>query len=228
MTPTLPLVIGAGFADSLNPCAIGVLLMYVALFFTLKIPRGTLLLFGLFYILAMYLTYLLIGLGILKVLHLFGIHNFFGWVAAVIVLMVGLFQIKEYFWPGIQIPILSPLLARCRIPSWRREFTIIGALSLGLLVGLCEFPCSGAIYLATVSYLAAKETFWNGVAYLLLYNLMFILPLVILFLLSVNPSVVEKIKILQGRSTRKLKLVMGVLMVVMAIGLLVWLIAPYR
>jgi len=227
MSPTLLLVVGAGLVDSLNPCAIGVLLMYLALFFTLKLPRQTLLLFGLFYILAMYLTYLLIGLGILHVLHLFGIHNFFGWVAAIVVLVVGLFQIKEYFWPGVQIPVLSPFLARCRIPKWNREFTILGALTLGLLVGLCEFPCSGGIYLATVSFLAARETFWTGLSYLLLYNLMFILPLVVLFAVSVNKNMVDRVRRIQAMSTTKLKLGMGIMMVVMGLALIAWLIAPY-
>jgi cytochrome c biogenesis protein CcdA len=227
MNPTLPIVLGAGLIDSVNPCAIGVLLMYLALFFTIQASRGTLLLFGTFYIAAMYVTYLLIGLGFLSAFHLFGVHNFFGWVAAILVIIVGLFQIKEYFWPAWQIPILSPLLARCRIPKWNREFTVLGALTLGVLVGLCEFPCSGGIYLATVSFLGARETFWTGLSYLLLYNLMFILPLVVLFAISVNKRVVDRVRAIQAVSTTKVKLGMGIMMIVMGAALIAWLINPY-
>lgn len=227
MSPTLPLVVGAGLVDSVNPCAIGLLLMYIALFFTIQSSRSTLLLFGTFYIAAMFLTYLLIGLGFLSAFHLFGLHNFFGWVAAVLVILVGLFQIKEYYWPALHIPVLSPILAKCHIPKWNREFTIVGALTLGLLVALCEFPCSGGIYLATVSFLAARETFWTGLSYLLLYNLMFILPLVVLFAISVNKGVVDRVRRIQAMSTTKLKLGMGVMMVVMGLALIAWLLAPY-
>jgi len=50
------------------------------------LKRNTFISFGLFYIFATYATYFLIGLGLLQVMHLFGIHNFFGWLAAGLVL----------------------------------------------------------------------------------------------------------------------------------------------
>ncbi|MDP2632592.1 MAG: cytochrome c biogenesis protein CcdA [Candidatus Curtissbacteria bacterium] len=222
----LSLVLLNGLIDSFNPCAIGVLLLYVSIILTLGGSRRQLIYFGIFYLAAMYLTYFLIGLGILHVFHLFGVHNFFGWVAALVVFIIGLFQLKEYFFPRLYIPILSPFLSACRVPKWDRKITIFSALGLGFFVGLCEFPCSGAIYLATVALLSAKETFLNGVLYLLLYNVMFILPTAAIFAVSTHPKMVNAIKSFQAATHTKVKLVMGVLMIVMSILLLIWLTKP--
>ena len=220
----LYLVLINGLIDSFNPCAIGVLIFYLALLVSLKVERRLFIAFGLFYIAATFVTYLFIGLGILKVVHLFGVHNFFGCAAAILVLLLGLFNLKDFFWPNIRVPFLSEFLNRCHIPKWKPEITVISAITLGVLVGLCEFPCSGAIYLATVSLLSVKETFWRGVGYLLIYNLMFVLPLVALFAAVGNRVIFDRLKKLQSSGLRYIKIIMGISMLVSGILLLIWLI----
>lgn len=218
------LVLVNGLIDSLNPCAIGVLISYLALMVSLRVERKHFINFGIFYILATYSVYLLIGLGILRVLHLFGVHNFFGWVAAAVILILGLYNIKSFFWPALRIPYLSAFLDKCRIPNWKPSYTIFSALALGFLIGLCEFPCSGGIYLATISLLSAKTTFWRGLLYLLIYNFMFILPLLLIFATFGNNKVFNYLKQLQVKTFSAVKLIMGVSMLVSGALLLVWLI----
>lgn len=220
----LYLVIINGLIDSFNPCAIGVLIFYLTLLVSLKINRRLFISFGIFYILATYATYFLIGLGLLKAMHLFGIHNFFGWAAAVLIIGAGLYNFKEYFLPNWRIPFVSSFLGRCRIPKWKPEITVFSALTLGVLVGLCEFPCSGGIYLATVSLLGAKETFWRGIIYLLIYNTMFVLPLVAIFASVGNQPVFGFIQKLQGKTARLSKLIMALAMIVSGVLLIIWLI----
>jgi len=180
--------------------------------------------FGLFYILSIYLTYLFIGLGLFKTFHIFGIHDFFGWLATFVVLVLGLYNLKEYFCPKLYIPYLSPFLSKCRIPNWQSSYSIISAAILGFLVGLCEFPCSGGVYLATVALLSFKQTFLQGLIYLMLYNLMFILPLIIIFSTIGNNKIFEKIKMANNQNFTKIKLIMGLSMTISAILLLFWLI----
>lgn len=218
------LVIINGLVDSFNPCAIGVLIFYLVLILSLKVKRKIFITFGLFYILATFVTYFLIGLGILRVIHLFGVHNFFGWLAAILILALGLFNLKEFFIPAWKIPFLSAFFNRCRVPNWKPEFTIVSAIALGFLIGICEFPCSGGIYLATVSLLATKATFWRGVTYLFLYNLMFILPLVVLFLSTGNKYVFQFFQNLHKSTFRYVKLIMGLSMLASGILLVIWLI----
>jgi cytochrome c biogenesis protein CcdA len=218
------LVIINGLIDSFNPCAIGVLIFYLTLILSLKVERKLFIAFGLFYIFATYATYLFIGLGLLKVMHLFGVHNFFGWAAAVLVILVGLHNFKDYFWPNLQIPWLSSFLNRCRLPKWKPEITIVSALILGVLVGLCEFPCSGGIYLATVGLLSAKATFLKGVIYLLIYNAMFVLPLVILFISVGNSKAFNFFQKLHRQTFSLSKLIMALSMIASGILLIIWLI----
>ncbi|MEK7503656.1 MAG: cytochrome c biogenesis protein CcdA [Patescibacteria group bacterium] len=218
------LVLINGLVDSFNPCAIGVLIFYLTLVLSLKVERKSFITFGLFYVLATFATYFLIGLGILRVMHLFGIHNFFGWAAAVLILILGLFNLKEFFFPFWTVPFLSSFFNKCRVPKWKPEFTVLSAIVLGFLIGLCEFPCSGGIYLATVSLLTVKATFLKGVLYLLLYNLMFILPLVALFLSVSNKKVFNLFQGIHEKTSRYAKLGMGLSMLVSGILLLIWLL----
>ena len=220
----LYLVIINGLIDSFNPCAVGVLLLYLSLLLSMQSKRKHLISFGLFYILSIYATYLLIGFGLLRTFHLFGIHDFFGWATSFIILGLGIYYLKEYFLPNFYIPILSPFFSRCRIPKWNPNYTLIAAISLGFLVGLCEFPCSGGIYLATIALLSVKQTFMEGLLYLLIYNLMFVLPLILIFASVGNKYIFDKLKKIQAKSARLLKLIMGISMLVSGILLLIWLI----
>ena len=63
----------------------------------------------------------------------------------------------------------------------------------GFLVGLCTFPCSGGIYVAVLSLLAAKTTYWEGLGYLYLYNIAFILPLVIILVVVSNRRLARQV-----------------------------------
>lgn len=218
------LVLVNGLIDSFNPCAVGVLLFYLALLLTVQKERKLLLIFGLFYIISIYITYLFIGLGILKTFHLFGVHGFFGWIAAILVLLLGLYELKEYLFPKLYIPIISPFLSRCRIPRWDPKIGVFPAIILGFLVGICEFPCSGGIYLATVAMLSAKNTFIQGLFYLLFYNLMFVLPLIIIFAGVGNRKFFEWFGKIQTKNAKLVKLIMGLSMTISGIVLLSWLI----
>ena len=224
----LYLVLINGLIDSINPCAIGVLLSYIAIALSLKIQRKTFATFGIIYIATTYAVYLLIGIGILRVFHIFDLHNFFGWLAALFILIIGLFNLKEFFLPELKIPLLSSFFNKCRIIKWKPEFTILSALILGFLIAVCEFPCSGGIYLATVSLLSAKETFLNGIFYLLLYNLMFISPLLIIFLSLGNKKIFSLIQNFHAKSFKLNNLFMGLSMIFAAAALLYWLILSVK
>ena len=87
--PLLPFVISAGFLNSLNPCAIAILLIFIAFMFTLRKSRLTILKMGAIYIITLYLTYLAIGLGLLKVVYFFSIPNLIAKIGAYIVIAIG-------------------------------------------------------------------------------------------------------------------------------------------
>ncbi len=207
---TLSVVTINGLLDSINPCAIGVLVATVALLFVLGNYRKQILSFGFFYILTTYITYLLIGLGILQAVHMFGIHNFFGWVSAIVLILMGVLQLTR---------------SACIVPkNMPREATMISGIILGFLVGLCEFPCSGGIYLATVGFIGLQETFWSGLGLLLWYNFLFVLPLIALFLFAYNLKNAECIARLVGKFGTRTRIISASAMILLGSGFLLWLI----
>ena len=85
-------------------------------------------------------------------------------------------------------------------------------------------PCSGGIYTAVTALLASKTTYLTGFLYLLLYNLMFVMPLIILLLIAANPLTLAKIGEFRKKHQRGEKLIMGILMIALGAGILIFFI----
>ncbi|MDD3480684.1 MAG: cytochrome c biogenesis protein CcdA [Patescibacteria group bacterium] len=222
MDVTLPLVLSTGILDSLNPCAISLLLIYIALLFTLGKTRKEIMGFGVFYIAAVYVTYFLLGIGLLKTFVFFGTPNIILRGGAILAIIFGILNIKEYFWPDLPPHIKMPYSVRQKANDIAYKATIPAAITLGVLIGITEFPCSGAVYITILSYLQAKETFASGIFYLALYNLMFVLPLIVIYLVATNRVVVEKIINKQEQFGRKMHLVLAGLMIILGAAILLW------
>lgn len=219
MDVTLPLIITTGLLDSLNPCAISLLLLYIALLYSMKKSHKTVMVFGLFYIASVYVTYFLIGLGLLKVIDFFGFPHIISYVGAAIAITFGLLNIKEYFFPNRGFNIRIPLNIRAQVSDWAHKATIPAAIVLGALIGIHEFPCSGAVYVTIITYLNRSGTFLQGAGYLAIYNLMFVLPLLAIYGLASNRLVTEKMINTQEKLGRKLHLILAAVMI--GLGILV-------
>lgn len=219
MEITLPLIIITGLLDSLNPCAISLLLIYIALMYTMQKNHKTIMSFGIFYISAIYITYFFIGIGILKAFAILGIPNLVTKIGAIFVIIFGLLNIKEYLWPNTPFNIRMPMNVRMKANEWAHKATIPSAIILGTLVGISEFPCSGAVYIAILSYLQAQETLISGVFYLAIYNLMFVLPLIVIYLLASNHVITEKLINKQEQLGRKMHLILAGLMIFLGLSL---------
>lgn len=199
-----------GLLDAINPCAIGVLLATIGVLFALGGSRKKILTFGFLYVLATYVTYLLIGLGILKAVHFFGIHNFFAWASAVFMIGMGVYQMNN---------------SMCVIPKkMPKEATVLTGLILGVLVGLCEFPCSGGIYLATVGLIGLKNSFWQGLLLLLWYNFMFVFPLIVIYLIAYNEKVAKILAMMTGSYGEKARKISSWIMILLGLAIIVWLV----
>ncbi|CAG1004825.1 MAG: hypothetical protein OIN86_00410 [Candidatus Methanoperedens sp.] len=222
-TLTLPLVITAGLIDGFNPCAFAVLLLFIT--FTMGMLRFQtnyrygLMKVGSIYISGIFVTYVLIGIGFLSAISFFSTTHAVGKAAGFISIIIGVIVMKDYFIPG------SPLLAipgsmHTSINNWIRRTTVPGVFGAGVLVGLCTVPCSGGIYLAVIGMLSLQSTLAQGILYLLLYNLMLIIPLVAVLLASSNRKVVDKMVAWQSENKARMRLLMGSFMVAMGFVIL--------
>jgi|Deesub1362A_J573_1020465.scaffolds.fasta_scaffold00109_71 cytochrome c biogenesis protein CcdA len=221
----LPLVIVTGLLDGINPCAFAVLLFFIAYLFTIKRARVSVIKMGVVYIAAIYLAYFLIGIGIMKALVITGQPHLMAKIGAILIIILGFINIKDYFKPELfPIHLKIPHQAVPHIKEWAYKATFPAASIMGFLVGLCTFPCSGGIYVAIIGLLSAKATYFNGIAYLLLYNLMFVMPLVVILLVTSSASRTVKLKEWRDRNARLMKLEFGVAMILIGFVILKWFV----
>lgn len=217
-----PLVVVAAAVDSINPCAFSVLLLTIAFLFSLGKMRSSILKIGGVYILGIFLAYLLIGLGILQVLHIFSVPHFMAKIGATLLIFLGFIGIINEFFPSFPIRLAIPSLSHGTIAGLMERASIPTAFILGALVGICEFPCTGGPYLLILGLLHDSGTYWSGLGYLIFYNLIFILPLVLILLGASNRAVLDKIQEWRKNNIRKFHLWGAVIVIIL--GILTFLI----
>ena len=176
----LPLIMVAALIDSINPCAFSILLLTIAFLLSLKAERSRVVLIAGTYIFGLFVVYILIGLGINHALHLFNTPHFMAKLGSGILIAWGIIELLNVYFPAFPIKLRIPGIAHARIGALMNKASIPTAFALGILVGLCEFPCTGGPYLMVLGLLHDQVTYYKGLGYLLLYNLIFILPLVII------------------------------------------------
>ena len=220
---TIARITALAAADAINPCAFAVLIFFVAFLFTLRKTVKHILLVGFVYILAIYIAYLLIGLGLVHAFIFSGQEHLMATISAWLLIILGLFNIKDYFWYGKWFS-LSPKIKTDFYKKWIHKLTIPSVFLVGFLVGLCTFPCSGGIYVAIIGLLSAKTTYLSGLYYILFYNVMFVLPLVITLFFLTNRRVLGQISRWETSNKKIIKLIMGLVMVALGIIILVWFI----
>jgi len=195
---TLAAVILAGLADGFNPCAFTVLLLFITSLLAAAQARAVqsadalrrrVIGLGSIYIASVFLTYLALGVGLLSVAELFTQRHLPARLGAVLAIGLGLWMLKDYFLPEVGFRLQAPAAVAGWARASARRATVPALVVGGVLIGLCTVPCSGAIYLAVLSLLAVQTSALAGFGYLVLYNAVFVLPLVaILLAASARPA----------------------------------------
>lgn len=219
----LPILIGAAAIDAINPCAFGVLIFLCTYLLKTAKKPGLLLRNGLIYILAVFLTYMAAGLLLLDVIQKLGTASVWTYVIiGILVIIAGLIEVKDYFFYGKWFSLtIFPSEAQ-RIKEYAAHFgsTWYAAFGLGVFVALVELPCTGAVYLAILAMMSAAGATFGNVTMLILYNIIFVLPLfVILYLFSIG---VKSDKFEEFREKHKglMRLLTGLLLIIMGAWML--------
>lgn len=213
----LPLIAVSAIIDSINPCAFSILLLTIAFLFSVGHLRSKILAVGGFYIAGIFLVYLAIGLGLLQILHLFNTPHFMAKIGALLLIALGAVNILNWLFPNFPIKFRIPHAAHNKMSGLIEKSSLPAAFLLGALVGLCEFPCTGGPYLAAVGLLRDKTTYLIGAGYLLIYNLIFILPMAAVLLLAGNKNLLERVRLWQEKEKSAEKAWAGLAMVVLGI-----------
>jgi cytochrome c biogenesis protein CcdA len=214
---TLALVLVSGFLDGVNPCAFTVLLLFIGLLTSKPGNERQSLLMGGLYIVTIFLTYMAIGLSLYRLVEISEAANWVVTIGGVIMIGMGLLNLIEFI-RNKGFTLRMPFSGQMEVYNWMSRLTYPATVVAGVLVAIFEFPCTGAVYFSIVSLLASTETFAAGYMYLLLYNLVFILPLVIVFLIAWMGE--KKIDALGASNHRYLKLISSILFISLGIYLI--------
>jgi len=218
----LPLILASAVLDSINPCAFSVLLLTIAFLLSVGSLRKHIMRVGGAYIFGIFAAYLLIGLGILQVLHLFNTPHVIGSIGAVLLVVLGLVNIIGKFMPSFPIKLRIPQAVHRPMATLMQQASLPAAFALGALVGLCEFPCTGGPYMTALGLLHDQATYLKGFGYLLLYNVVFVAPLIVVLAIAGDRFVLDKLNGWRASNIRNMRLWSGIAMVVL--GVLIYLL----
>ncbi len=214
-------ITGSAFLDGLNPCAFAVLLFFIGFLYTIKQTRAKIWKMGLVYIGAIFLAYLLIGLGIAQAIVISGAPHLMAEIGAYLVIALGVIQLLGVIFPAFPVRLRIPLDTKATLEKWIHKATLPASFVGGFLVGLCTFPCSGGIYVAIIGMLATQGTAGQGAAWMLWYNLIFVSPLFLLLLLASNNKTTAHLQKLEQSEAKHMKLLVGGAMI--ALGAIILL-----
>ncbi|MBU6370940.1 MAG: hypothetical protein KGH93_03385 [Patescibacteria group bacterium] len=209
------LIAAAALVDSVNPCAFSVLFLTLAFLFSIGRSRKNIFQAGLSYVFGIFATYMLIGLGILRVLSIFNVPNVLAKAGAFAIILFGLINLTNEFFPKFPIKLKIPDFAYGRLAKLMEKATMPATFALGIAVGLFEFPCTGGPYLFVLGLLHDAHHFWSGLGYLVFYNLVFILPLFIALLIASSRKVLEAMDTVRKAETKKARVWIALAMILL-------------
>jgi cytochrome c biogenesis protein CcdA/thiol-disulfide isomerase/thioredoxin len=216
---TVPLIVGCALIDSINPCAFTVLILLLLSIISLQSQRQVLMV-GAVYIAAVFFFYLLSGIGLFSFVHLSGISGLIAMAAAAVAILLGLVNIIDVVRKREGFILAIPESKKPVIDRYIRTATLPAAFVLGVLVGVFELPCTGGIYLAILGLMSNTLTLTQGLPYLLLYNFIFILPLIVILLIVVFGIPPERVNSWRLNNRRLLRLLVGFAMILVGVVIL--------
>lgn len=192
------LILLAGLLDGINPCAFATIIFFLSYLQVARRSRTEIAQVGLAFVLAVFLTYFVLGLGLVEVV---GRLILFKWLSLAFNVVLALFSLLVAvlsFRDGLlclrgqitDMTLQLPEFLKARIhtvirANVRHSRFVLAAFVTGIVVSLLELACTGQVYAPTILFMLKTDSGKGGaVGYLLLYNVAFILPLLAIFALA--------------------------------------------
>jgi cytochrome c biogenesis protein CcdA len=214
--PTIGTVFVTAAIDSINPCAIGVLILMISVLLNGRQDVKRLLFLGSLYIGSVLTVYFLAGLGLMYVFASLPLvlTEYISITVGVLIIFAGLLEIKDYFWYGRWFSLSIPPKFAKMLHGYTSNATIAGVIFLGAFVSAVELPCTGAPYLAIITLLSQYFDF-TALLLLLFYNVIFVSPLIIILLLVAGGKKLTDIKKWKQLNRPFMRLAIGLLLIAM-------------
>lgn len=240
-------IISAGFVDGFNPCAFTVIVFFMSFLTVMGYKRREMALIGIVYIFAVFSTYLLLGFGFFSALYQFRYFYLFSRIIYVFIgllsFTLGYFAIRDYFLYRktgkteglvLQLPKIVKKKIHAIVGQYYRKSDkvqkralfglVLSALVVGFMVSLLEAVCTGQMYLPVIIFVLKDGALRaRAILYLFVYNLMFILPLIIVFVLAIVGVSSRQFESWARKQLKLIKLAMAAVFFALGLVLLIGL-----
>lgn len=226
-------IIIAGLIDGFNPCAISVLMVFCS-FLIFRGKQKQIVPISIVFIIGSFMSNFLIGLGLLTFFKAFSTNNIFILIIYIISIILCLiafcvnsidiyngfkkascYEFKNQLKTDTKFKI-SGILQR----SVGKKLILLSSFLAGFIVGFMEFSCTGQIYIPTLTYMIQEHLSINYILLLLLYNLMFIVPLIIATLIILKVKEPENIKGAIMNKSHYIKIIGNIFFIIMILILI--------
>ena len=234
---TCGMVAGAGLLDGINPCAFTTIIFLISYLSLVGVSRKQMFFTGSIFTLAVFLTYFAIGLAFFNFLKLIlrsqaviiGVNS----LLLLVVVILGVLSLIDFVRcvkgnvkdVTLQLPGFLKETIRDRIRKFARNKPAILTASfvLGVVIAGAELACTGQVYIPIVTMISEPSLRVLAVSYLLLYNIAFVLPLVIVFLLATFGVTSDRMGLFFKRHIALVKMAFTLLFAVMAVMIIYYL-----
>jgi cytochrome c biogenesis protein CcdA/HEAT repeat protein len=223
----------AGLLDGINPCAFATIIFFLSYLRIARRSPREILMVGAAFILAVFIAYFAVGLGlsqlVAKLAAFAWVRTWLNRLLALVALVLAWLSFRDGIraWRGLigDATLQLPEFLKTRIRGVIRTQTksshfVIAAFVSGIVISLLELACTGQVYLPTIIYMM-KQGSLGAVAYLLLYNVAFVLPLIAIFILAWLGMTSDALIEFQKRHTVTVRFLTALLFLALWIVLLV-------
>jgi cytochrome c biogenesis protein CcdA len=217
---TLPAVLLGAAVDAINPCEFAVLIILITTVLAAG-GRRKALYAGLAFSASIFISYYLMGVGLYAAIEAAGVTRVIYIAVAALAITIGLFNLKDYLWYGKWFVMEVPLSWRPMLKRLLQGVTSVpGAFLIGFIVSLFLLPCTSGPYIVILGLLADTETRHAALLWLLLYNAVFISPMIAMTLgVYCGLTTAEKAEAWRTRNLQILHLVAGAILLVLGAGM---------
>ncbi len=219
---SIPAVLSAAAVDAINPCACAVLALLLGTIMVGKRNKSRVIRAGLAFTASTFISYLLMGLGLYAAISIAGIQQTIYIVVSVLAVLIGLANIKDALWPEKWFSMEVPRSWQPRVQKITSGVTSVpGAFGIGFLVSIFLLPCTSGPYIVVIGMLSESASRMLAIWLLLIYNLIFILPFIIITLgVGYGLTTTARVEMMRKENRGRIHLITGLVMLVIGLGLL--------
>lgn len=216
--PSLLLVLSTAIVDSINPLSIGIFILVLVYLLGSGHRAKHLVAFSSAYIFSFFLSYLLIGTGLVYFFDSLS-PRAITWLLMLIAIgiaVVGVLEVKDYFWYGRTASFRPPRNMVDKIHNLAgSESSSFGLMLVGVFVAIISLPAIGSPLLAITGILRLDMS-WSAVVLIGLFSLVLIVPLIIILILVARMVKISHIARWKEQSKGMIRLFTGLMLVILS------------